>query len=751
MASERERIDHYRIVRTLGQGGMGIVYAAHDERLHRDVAIKMILDAGADATGRERFWREARAAAAVSHPHVCQLYEIGETDGQLYIVMELLEGESLASRLESGPVDLPEALTTALSMLGALDALHERAIVHRDLKPSNIFLTKFGVKLLDFGLARPVVSDQLVTVQNLTLPGKMVGTPSYMAPEQISGHPTDARADLFAVGVILYEMITGKSPFAGASMVETMHAILNDRPPVLTGSPTVDAVDRIVQRSLEKQPANRYQNARQMADDVRGATASADLSGELPVARAVTRLIVLPLRLLRPDTETDFLAFGLADAITSSLSGLDSLVVRSSLAAAEFAEGTPDLKRIAKETDVDAVLTGTIMRAGDQIRVSAQLLEAPGGTVLWSEQSQSPIGDLFKMQDDFTQQIVESLSIPLTRREEQMLKHDVPATPRAYEFYLRGNECARDRATWLVALDLYKQCVDEDPNFAPAWARLGRMQRLHAIYADPEQADTHLSEAESSFKRALKLNPDLSLAHNLYAYLEVDFGRSKEAMLRLLELASRHRADPEIFAGLVHVCRYCGLLDASIAAYEKAHRLDPNIVTSVTHSYWYAGQIDRAVETDNAVGVPFMELIAKIRRGKIDEVVSTLKAMGSGDRAGWYGSGLQRLLAALTGDRATVEEGLDHEVAPMRDPEGIFYWALLTMMVGDTDRTIELLGMTLERGWCCFQAIAGEPMLDDLRSDPRLSAIVREMESRQQEAAAAFVAAGGESLIGLKN
>lgn len=750
MASERDRIDHYRITRKIGQGGMGIVYAAHDERLDREVAIKMILEAGADATARERFWREARAAAAVSHPHVCQLYEIGETDGQLYIVMELLEGQSLDSRLEGGPIDLPEALQTALSVLGALDALHERAIVHRDLKPSNVFLTKFGVKLLDFGLARPVINDQLATAQDLTLPGKVIGTPAYMAPEQLSGQSTDARVDLFAVGVILYEMITGKSPFAGAGMIDTMHAILNDRPPVLTGSSTVDAVDRIIQRALEKPAAARYQRARDMADDVRGAMANSDLSGELPVARAVTRLIVLPLRVLRADPETDFLAFGLADAITSSLSAIESLVVRSSLAAAEFAEGTPDLKRIAKETDVEAVLTGTLMRAGDQIRVNAQLLEAPGGTVLWSQSSQSPLGDLFKMQDDFTQHIVESLSIPLTRREEQMLKRDVPATARAYEFYLRGNECAADRTTWLVALDLYTQCVDEDPNFAPAWARLGRMQRLKGIYLDSERADEHLAEAEFSFKRALELNPDLPLAHNLYAYLEVDFGRAKEAMLRLLALARRHRADPEIFAGLVHACRYCGILDASIAAYEKACRLDPNIQTSVSHSYWYAGQIERAVETDRPNGMAFMKMMAEIRDGKIDAVATAVSELVANDRSN-YASGLHRLAAALTGDKAAFEEGIDQEVATMRDPEGIFYWALMALLVGDADRAISLLQTTLDRGWFCYQAISREPLLDDLRSDARLSAIVRQMEAGQREAAAAFVAAGGNRLLGLKS
>ena len=729
---------------------MGVVYAADDERLHRQVAIKMILDVGADATARERFWREARAAAAVNHPHVCQLYDVGEADGQLYIVMELLEGQSLASRLDRGPVDLPEALTITLSILDALAALHERAIVHRDLKPSNVFLTKFGVKLLDFGLARPVASDQLATARDLTLPGSVVGTPAYMAPEQLSGQPSDARVDLFTVGVVLYEMIAGNSPFAGANMIQTMHAILHDRPAVLTGSSNVAAVDRIIQRSLEKQPAARYQSAREMANDVRGAMSTSDVSGEVPMARAVTRLVVLPLRVLRSDPETDFMAFGLADAITSSLAVLESLVVRSSLAAAEFTEGPPDLKPLAREIDVDGVLTGTLMRAGDQIRVNAQLLEAPGGTVLWSESRQSPLGDLFAVQDDFTQYIVRSLSIPLTQREERMLKHDVPATPRSYEFYLRGNECARDRATWLVALDLYKQCVDEDPNFAPAWARLGRMQRLNAIYVESEKADEHLAEAETSFKRALELNPDLPLAHSLYAYLEVDFGRAKESMLRLVDLAKHHRADPEIFAGLVHACRYCGLLDASIAAYEKAHRLDPNVRTSVCHSYWYAGQLERAVETDNAADGRFMKLLAELRHGKIDQVLSVLTSLGSHDRS-MYGSGWQRLVAALTGDKATFNEGLDDEVATMRDPEGIFYWALMAMLLGDTDRVIALLRITLERGWFCHQAIAMEPLLDDLRSDSRLLDIVREMESRQREAAAAFVAAGGERLIGLKN
>ena len=269
-----ERIGHYRVSRKLGEGGMGIVYAAHDERLGREVAIKTVRDAGHDKQSRDRFWREARAAAAVSHPNVCQLYEIEESGGELFIAMELLEGESLAARLGRGAIELIEASTMMLGTLSALEALHDRAIVHRDLKPSNVFLTKFGVKLLDFGLARPLVDDTDATVQDLTLPGRVVGTPAYMAPEQLAGRPLDARADLFAAGVLFYEMLTATSPFAGDSLMASMHAVLHTTPPALTGSPAIDAVDQIIQRALEKQPERRYQAARAMADDIRAAMAS---------------------------------------------------------------------------------------------------------------------------------------------------------------------------------------------------------------------------------------------------------------------------------------------------------------------------------------------------------------------------------------------------------------------------------------------------------------------------------------------
>jgi serine/threonine protein kinase len=360
MSELPERIGAYKVIRKLGEGGMGIVYAALDEKLNREVAVKTIRDVG--AASQERVWREARAAAAVNHPGVCQIYEIAEDADQVFLVMELLEGQPLSEVLEQeGPQSPIDALALLLPALEALQALHATGIVHRDLKPSNVFVTPHGVKLLDFGLARSMVDDATATVADLTMHGQVVGTPAYMAPEQLDGSVVDRRADLFAAGALLFEMVTGRSPFAAASNLASMHAVLYERPPALTGASSVDAVDRIVRRALEKKPADRYQTAADMAAAVRAASLTPH-SGEMARAVAVTRLVVLPFRVLPADPDTEMLAIGLADALTASLSGLDSMVVRSPLAAAGFGGPTPDLKALATTLEVDAVLTATLMR-----------------------------------------------------------------------------------------------------------------------------------------------------------------------------------------------------------------------------------------------------------------------------------------------------------------------------------------------------------------------------------------------------
>ncbi len=355
--------------------------------------------------------------------------------------MELLEGEALSERLRRGPLSVSQAVPIGLGMLAALSALHARGIVHRDLKPSNVFLTPHGVKLLDFGLARPQLEPALGSAEGLTRTGIVMGTPRYMAPEQVVGEAVDARSDLFAAGAILFEMLAGRPAFGGRTVVEILHATLHEQPPALTGSPVVAAVDRVIRRALAKQPAERPASADSMAEELR-AVRGVDSDDTPALAQTLTRLVVLPFRVLRPDAETDFLAFSLPDAISTSLSGIGSLIVRSSATAARFAGDAPDLKAVAAEADVDRVVMGTLLRSGDQLRAVAQLVEAPGGTLITSQTVQSSLGDLFRLQDDIARRVVEALSLPLAGPVASPAP-DAPHDARAYELYLRANELAR--------------------------------------------------------------------------------------------------------------------------------------------------------------------------------------------------------------------------------------------------------------------------------------------------------------------
>jgi serine/threonine protein kinase/tetratricopeptide (TPR) repeat protein len=737
-----KRIGRYELTGILGEGGMGIVYAARDPQLGRALAIKTLRAASRDPVARERLTREARTAAAINHPAICQLYEIGDHDGEIYLAMELLEGESLASRIGRGPLTVSETVSIALGMLAGVDALHRAGVVHRDLKPSNVFLTQHGVKLLDFGVAI-TGDDAASTMTRLTSPGMLVGTPQYCAPEQVRGEAADARTDVFAAGAIVYEMLAGQSPFAGSTPMEVLHAIMYDEPPVLTGGPAVAALDRVIHRALAKRREERYPAADALAQELRSALLLADTQ---PIAaRTVTRLIVLPLRVLRPDPETDFLAFSLADAITSSMSALQTLVVRSSVVAGRFAGVTPDLKALAAEADVDLAVTGTMIRAGDQLRVTTELLETPAGTVLCSHTVQAPVGDLFALQDELTTRLVEALSLPLTARERKQLRQDVPSTSHAYERFLRANELSRDTKQWKAARALYQQCLDEDPHYAPAWAALGRVHRVISKYMTADGSST-LQLAETAFKRALELNPDLSAAENAYAYLEVDLGRATDAMSRLIRLAKTRSSDPDLFAGLVHACRYCGLLKASLAAFEHAHRLDARVRASVVQTLFMLGDYERVVapETDSD---PYVRSSALAMLGRNDEAIETLRGVD--------GHFAPVMLAFATSLQLLLEGRREESVAAsapaneIQDPEGRYYVGRHLAQAGDHAGALTAIEWAVDNGFFCAPAMARDPWLDSLRGRPEFAAIMRRAEARHRDAIVTFMSAEGDRVLGL--
>jgi serine/threonine protein kinase len=745
----QEQLGRYRILSKLGEGGMGVVYAAEDPGLGRSVALKTLRAGLATDDMRERLRREARAAASISHPNVCQLFEIGEDGGELFIAMELLEGEPLSARIARGPLPVKEAVHVALSVLDALAALHKRGVLHRDLKPSNIFLTPHGAKILDFGIARLATEDEQRTMLSLTGEGVVLGTPRYMAPEHASGGVLDHRSDLFAVGAILYEMLAGRPAFDGPTPVRTLHAIMYEQPPALTGSPVIAAIDRVVHRALAKHPANRYASAEDFAADLRVA-ADDTSSTSIGAARPLSRLIVLPFRMFRPDPEIDYLSFSLADAITTSLGCIGSLVVRSTIAAAKFNHEQLDLQHIAREADVDAVLSGTLLRAGSQLRLAVQLVEAPGGAVIWSHTLQVAFDDIFQLHDTLVNEIVSALSLQLTAREHRLLHRDVPANPRAYELYLRANELATGPESWPAALDLYQQCVALDPQYAPAWARMGRIYRMLSKYRDEGQ-ETHRLLAVQALERALAVNPELSLAHNIVAQMEVDSGQGIQAMVRLLQQAAV-AADPEIFAGLCYTCRYCGLLEASAAAHDHARRLDPKVATSVIHTYYRQRDFERTIACGDK-GAPYVEGMALFDLGRTEEAAAFLResALHAPPRMRDF---MDIAVATVEGRNPFTPEvlaGLERGFfARVSDPEGLYYASRHLARCGVIDIALRELTRAVDGGYCCYPGFTIDSWLDNLRGRESFEAIMARAKARHAEAVQAFKAAGGERIIGVR-
>ena len=596
--SPGSRLGAYEIIGLLGSGGMGHVFRARDTRLDRDVAIKVLPDEMAkDAAATARFEREAKAVARLSHPNILAIHDYSKEGETIYAVTELLEGQTLRDRMAGGPLSSEAALEIATAIAEGLAAAHERGVIHRDLKPENIFITSDGrVKILDFGLALTwsvrEMNSLSPTAPAHTMPGTMMGTIGYMSPEQIRGENVTAATDVFALGCVLYELVSGRRPFEHKSPMGALAAALTQEPPPLP-SHVPELIRRVTATCLLKQPAERFATGRDLLSALKTPPVHRPAKTTRNDRVAPKRLIVLPFRLLRPDPDFDFLRLSLPDAVTTSLTALDSLILRSSTVAAKFS-GDQDLKSIAEETGVEWIVTGSVLRAGQQLRVTSQLVEAATGSVLWSESLNAPVDDIFRIQDDLTSRIVASLSTEPSDREQRNLRRDVPANALAYELFLRANQQGYSTNEWLIARDLYLRAIDEDPQFAPAHARLGRIYWLLAKYTG--QQDNAWDLAETSLRRALELNPELAFAHRLYAELETDLGRAPEALDRLLDRVRGRPNDPELYVAMCKALRYCGLLDESLAAHRRAQELDPKIASSVAHTYIMLGRYDEAIE-----------------------------------------------------------------------------------------------------------------------------------------------------------
>lgn len=728
---------------------MGEVYEGHDDRLDRAVAIKVVRpEVLADPGAHDRFRREARAAARVSHPHICALYEYDEADGQPFLVMELLTGESLAKRLERGALPWPDLLKLADHILGALSALHKSGVVHRDLKPANIFLTTHGAKLVDFGLAQPSAFDQ-ETRLGLTGAGVIVGTPQYMPPERLSGNPADERSDIWAAAAVLHEAASGAPAFPGRTFAEVVHAVVYDEPGPL-GGPLLTGFDRALRGALTKDPAKRIASATELASRIqtaaespgaeRGASQTISSSTSLPATSPITRFVALPLRVLRSDAETDFLAFSIPDAVSAALSGLPGVLVRAPRA---LPAGEADARAIGRDWAVDAILAGTLMRAGSMVRISAQLIDAADGTLRWSDTAQAPLTDLFGLQDELTSHIVSSLKLPLSGPDKRALERQAPANPEAYALFMRANQLMTESVHWRDAQQLYEQAVALDPDYAPAWAGLGRARRILAKWGEPSAT---LLLAQAAFARAVALDPDLSIAYEQMAVVDVELGLAPEAMARLLDRAATRPRDAGLMAGLVTACRYAGLLDASLLAHTKAIAIDAEARTTVCWTHFHRGDYAAAIQTDRGTP-PFCSLLTRLIQGTLDPAeVQQMEdsipdnMLRTGLRA--YRHLAQGNLDAALGDLSRMK------VAGFADPEGWFLTGTFFARSGATAHALEWLTRSIGAGYAAYRSLVEQRHFDSLRGSEEFTQLVDRARERVEHARRLYERAGGARILG---
>ncbi|MFI5181512.1 MAG: protein kinase [Thermoanaerobaculia bacterium] len=528
-------VSHYSVVRRLGSGGMGVVYEAEDSRLGRRVALKFLPpELAQDTLSLERFQREARAASALNHPGICTVFAIEEHERQLFIVMELLEGQNLAQMMTGRPpVDLENLLAVGIQIADALESAHARGIVHRDIKPANIFVNARGqVKILDFGLARIESArrgtngavSRLETVEaqhDLTTPGTSMGTVSYMSPEQARGQPVDARTDLFSLGTVLYEMATGALPFPGETSAVVFDEILNRDPrPAAQVNPALPPeLSRILDKALEKDRNLRYQTATDLKTDLSRLKRDIDSGKKRAAEKSDSRggatrqaeksIAVLFFENLSGVKEDEYFRDGITEDIITDLSKIKGLSIFSRPTVLAYRDKPVTPAQIGQQLNAAYVLAGSLRRAGNRLRINAQLVDTHTDFPLWSERYDREMKDVFEVQDEIARKIAEALRVTLSPQEEEALAAKPTENLQAYDLYLRGKSYARrlTRQDFEFALQMFENAVALDPGFALAHAAIANVcAQTHYLY---ERNPVWLERAKAASRKAVALRPQL--------------------------------------------------------------------------------------------------------------------------------------------------------------------------------------------------------------------------------------------------
>jgi eukaryotic-like serine/threonine-protein kinase len=747
------RLGPYEIASALGTGGMGEVYKARDTRLDRTVAIKVLPpDVSADPERRARFEREAKTIAGLNHPHICTLYDVGDHEGAMFLVMELLEGEPLRARLCKARAAVPAMVATAIQLADALDYAHAQGIVHRDIKPENVFITARGVaKLLDFGIVKRLTDEgtsAALTATRANTGPAILGTVAYMSPEQVRGEPLDARTDLFSLGVVLYEMATGAAPFRGATSGAVLGEILTKAPAAPVGlNPEVPAdLERLINKLLEKDRALRYQSAADLRADLERLRRV--LSTPAASARAEhASIVVLPFENLSPDPDNAFFADGLTEEIIADLSKIRALRVISRTSAMMFKGVKKSAPAIAKELSVGHVLEGSVRRSRNNLRITAQLIDASTDAHLWAEKYSGTNDDIFDLQERLSRRIVSALRVVLTPAEDSALAHHAFDKAAAYDCYLRA---AYEATLWTAdGLDRAEQYLKRGIGMIGEHADLlAGLAYVHTQRVNQGFAQARgLAEAVSLAERALALDPSSPQAHATRGVQMMVLEGNLPGSLRHLEQAVTRAPEDAMSAMWLawgHII--VGRADVAAPIIDRAvarDPLNPNLLLLRALLPFFEGRFGDAATlcalpyemSPGGSMIAYWYVVTLAYAGRADDCRTVVDriAKDPGDDAVLRVALMTE--RALAGDRRGVDALATPSLEPYARRDGQSAWniAACYAKLGDAGRALAWLESAIDRGFVPVQFLATiDPFLAPLRGDPRFEGLMNKAREKQR-------------------
>jgi len=724
---------HYTILDKLGEGGMGVVYKARDNKLKREVAIKFLPSSiSSNEEERERFKIEAQAAAALNHQNISHIYAIEEAENEIFIAMELINGIELKDKIKSGNISENEIFSITKQIAEGLETAHKNGIVHRDIKSSNIMITEEGkIKIMDFGLAKIGEGSDVTRI------GSTVGTVAYMSPEQTNGKEVDQRTDIWSFGIVLYEMLTGDLPFWGAYDQAIIYSILNEEPEELGEIENRELFQEIINNTLKKKCEERYSQIREILDDLENGNLENNSSVK-NVIPDIKKLAILPFSNIMEDSESNFLGFALADQIIGSMAYSKHVLVRPSSSIRKFQNEVFDIRVAGDELNVNFILAGNYLRAGDTIRLNVELVDLDSDNMIWRESIELKYKNVFEVQDIVAQKVVDGLHVQFSNEERERMKPDTPQNPAAYEFYLRAISYPYTIEGNKIALEMLNSSIKLDPGFAPVHFELG--SRYNQISQVGTSTVVAQDKAEKAMLKALELKEDFLPALANLGLIYTDAGRHEESHEMLMRAVKINPNNAWLHFSLSYHYRYIGFLEESKKEFEVALSIDPGNprFRSSIITLMYLGKYDEILKTfqldlEGPFTLNYLGEVA-FRNGNKDLAMEYFKTVLTiKDEIGEYYFA-SSFIEYINGNIEKAKNlTLQRELENPADSEIFYEIARIYGLLGFPEDCCRALRKSIDRGYASYPAMQNDVFFDSVRSYSEISQLFSKAKKEHYE------------------